>query len=354
MLAALAGLTLLLAATATTAELKVGDQAPPIKVAKWIKGSPPDLGRGNLNVVEFWATWCGPCKQSIPHITELAKKYKGQVNFTGISVWEEKEPKDDSYIDKVVKFVSEWGDKMNYNVAADGHEGTMAQTWMAAAGQNGIPTAFIIDKDGRIAWIGHPMEMDDVLAKVVAGTWDVKAAAEKARKAEEETARRMEMMAPLSKAVEAKDYKQAVIEIDKIIATQPEMEKQLGYAKFSYLAMSDEAAAQKYARRLLTGIAKNEPMLLNDIAWAIAGTESKFKKPDYKLAIEMAKRGVELTKEENAFVLDTLAYAYYKTGDKKNAIKYQEKAVAVVEKAGDTIPAATAKEIKDRLLMYKG
>ena len=50
----------------------------------------------------------------------------------------------------------------------------MAKNWMTAAGQEGIPTAFIVNKEGKIAWIGHPMEMDKPLEKIVAGTWDLK------------------------------------------------------------------------------------------------------------------------------------------------------------------------------------
>ena len=46
-----------------------------------------------------------------------------------------------------------------------------------AAGQNGIPTAFIINGDGQVAWIGHPMGMDEPLAEIVDGTWDISVAA---------------------------------------------------------------------------------------------------------------------------------------------------------------------------------
>ena len=113
----------------------------------------------------------------------MAHKYKGKVNFTGVSVWEVKDAKDNSYIDKVAEFVNDMGDKMDYNVAADGFERTMAKTWMEAAGQNGIPAAFVIDKSGKIVWIGHPMGgLDKVLDEVIAGTYDVKKAAELAEK----------------------------------------------------------------------------------------------------------------------------------------------------------------------------
>src|SRR4051812_3305632 len=60
------------AAQTTKATLFPGDPAPSIHVAKWLKGQPViDIKKGQFYVVEFWATWCGPCIQSIPHLTEL-------------------------------------------------------------------------------------------------------------------------------------------------------------------------------------------------------------------------------------------------------------------------------------------
>jgi thiol-disulfide isomerase/thioredoxin len=69
-------------------------------------------GKGKQTyVVEFWATWCGPCRVSIPHLTELQKKFKTQgVTFIGVS---------DETEDKVKPFVDKMGDKMDYTVAVD-------------------------------------------------------------------------------------------------------------------------------------------------------------------------------------------------------------------------------------------
>jgi tetratricopeptide (TPR) repeat protein/thiol-disulfide isomerase/thioredoxin len=159
--------------------LGVGDPAPKLDVKSFVKGEPiPTLEPGKLYVVEFWATWCGPCRVSIPHLTELQRKYKDKgVTFLGVSVWEHDQ-------DAVVPFVKSMGDKMEYSVAMDqvpeGEKGKMAETWMEAAGQSGIPTAFIV-REGKIAWIGHPMQLDQALAKTSAKEFDIQAAARQPR-----------------------------------------------------------------------------------------------------------------------------------------------------------------------------
>jgi thiol-disulfide isomerase/thioredoxin len=159
-----------------TKAASLGDPAAPLEIAEWIKGEPVDLAavKGKkIVVVEFWATWCGPCLTSIPHLTEMQKKFASRgVVFIGVS---------DESAAKVKPFVDKMGEKMDYTVALDRDRKT-SEGYMKAYGANGIPHAFIVDKEGRIAWQGHPMAgLDKALERMAANTFDL--GAEKKRDA---------------------------------------------------------------------------------------------------------------------------------------------------------------------------
>jgi len=120
-----------------------GKKPKEISAAGWFNSSGASLEKlkGKVVVVEFWATWCPPCRKAIPHMIELRKKLDAsQVEIIGLT----DEPKE-----KVEGFVKEMG--MNYTVGYGSTSG-------ADYGVNGIPHAFIVGPDGLIQWDGHPMD----------------------------------------------------------------------------------------------------------------------------------------------------------------------------------------------------
>lgn len=339
-------------ASAQTPTLKAGDVAPALQVKQWVKGEAvKGFAKNQVYVVEFWATWCGPCKASIPHLTELAKSHK-DVTFIGVSVWE-REP------EKVVPFVEEMGAKMDYHVAIDdvpegkkGDAGAMAQNWMKASGSGGIPTAFVVDKTGHIAWIGHPMRLEEPLDKIVAGTWDL--AKYQKEKAEDDAlaAASNELGKQLNKLVKGKekDLAGAIKAIEEAVAKTPRLEENFGFAKFRWLLETKEYdAGYAYATRLVDGVFKDKAEQLNGIAWTIVDPDNKaLEKRDLKLALKAALRANELTKGKEPNILDTLAKVCFDSGDSAKAIEYQTQAVELVKDNPEAL-----KDFQGRLDGYK-
>lgn len=223
-----------LAASSTMAQktLKIGDAAPEIKAAKWFKGAPvTSFEKGKIYVVEFWATWCGPCKASIPHITKLAHKYKGEIIFIGMDASEKAAPLKEN-IKLVDKFMLGMGEQMDYNVALDTEDKYMEKKWLSAAAQLSIPVAFIVDKNAKIAWIGHPMYMEEILDQIYEGKYDGKSYAEKfgaeqAKNAGITTARAKlaEVGKALTEAKKNKDDVKVIAECEALLVKYPELQK---------------------------------------------------------------------------------------------------------------------------------
>ena len=141
-----------------------GSPAPAFTVDSFVRGpESKTLELGKVHVIEFWATWCGPCVASMPHLTELQKQ-NPDVQFIGVAGFERGKDVADG-TKRVDDFVKAKGDAIGFAIAFDG-DGTMAKTWMTAAKRNSIPTSFVVGKDGNIAFIGSPnAELDAAVAK---------------------------------------------------------------------------------------------------------------------------------------------------------------------------------------------
>jgi len=135
-----------------------------------------DFEKGKAYIVEFWATWCPPCRASIPHLNETYGKFKDKgLIVIGQDCWE----RDES---EVAPFVKRWRQD-DVSCGADDKAGAKAgpngQDLMEAAGHDGISSAFLVDTKGAIAWIGHPMELkEEVIEDVLAGKTPVSKSAE--------------------------------------------------------------------------------------------------------------------------------------------------------------------------------
>ncbi len=296
---------------AASAGLKVGDAAPALSIKHWLKGDPIDLSKaapGQVYVVEFWATWCGPCVMGIPHMSELQDHFKSRnVTFVGIS---------DEKKETVEKFLAKGYDaRMRYGVAID-DEGKTNKAWMEAAGRNGIPCAFIV-KEGKVQWIGHPMEDMDMKIAELCG--------------DKEYVQRKEKLGALTRklmeSAQAEKWDavhEALVEYVKLEPKSMQHQLALYHVLLVKLDKSEGASAHGQAFVESTEDADG----LNALAWVIAKHDDFDGKRDMKLALSAAEKAMRLTKEEAVEVLDTYALVLAETGKLKDAVKYQEKAVA--------------------------
>lgn len=318
--------------------LKPGDAAPEL-IVNWIKGTPVQgFDKDMVYVVEFWATWCGPCKMAMPHLSELAKQYAGKVTFVGVNIWErgmENKPYE-SAMPVVKEFVENMGDKMGYNVAMDKNEKFMANNWMKAAGQNGIPSSFLI-KEGKIAWIGHPMELDKIIEQVLAGTFDIAAYQAEVQKKRAEEDRIMasykEMSAKVAKAVEAKDYTNAVAIIDNALPSlNPNLKSRANSLKFKTLISFDPDKAIVFCQEMKK-VDENAVFNIINIVLAEDGYPAKI----YQMVIDSINELRNDSRMNNAGGQVTinmcLAECYYKMKDKDNAVRFAQTGYDIAAKA---------------------
>lgn len=323
-----------------TLKLTVGDKAPAIDIQHWIKGNKvARFETGKVYVLEFWATWCGPCRAGMPHISEVQEKYK-DYGVTIIGVSDEDLPTVKGFLDK-----PDWAQKTRYTLATD-PDGSTAASYMEAALQNGIPTAFIIGKDSTVQWIGHPMGMDEPLDQIVKDQWDVKAFKSKFEadmKMEIELSKRS---STIRAAMKAKDWDTALTQFDELSRLFPE-DPMFKVEKFKILigGKNDPKSGYALGREIIASSTSN-PMVLNELAWHTVD-HADVKKRDFDFALEAALKADEASKHSNAAILDTLARVYFEKGDFQKAVETQKAAVA------NAAPGAMADELAKTLAKYQ-
>ena len=312
-------------AASTEPTLTIGDEAPPLKIASWALGDAVDgFQKDHIYVVEFWATWCGPCLASMPHVSKLQEEYRDRATFIGVS--SEDEETVTSFLDKVQDDETEkkWRDILTYRLAMDDGEET-TKSYTAAAKENGIPCAFVVGRDSRIEWIGHPMELDDVLAKVDAKSWDRDAF--KVAYQQQKASERLVEQAALAMrgAMQDGNWDSALAALDEALAAAPE---QLILEMWKMTALlkaqrHDEVLAQIKGMREKHA---DNAQLLNALAWEMV---TKFEKEhrDLDMALEIAERSNSLTDGMDPSVLDTLARVMFERGEVAKAIELQRKAI---------------------------
>ena len=360
---------------AAAADLDVGSPAPPLNIEKWLAGDPVVLADGkdkNIYVVEFWATWCGPCIRTIPHMTKIAKTFEKQgVKIIGVSIDGE------NTRSNVEPFVKKMGKRMDYIVAldrlpaeddakpedkkdegkdkdgegkdkdAEGKEPAKPkkdlatqQRYLEAAGAEGIPYAFVVGKDGKIAWHGHPMNGLDLKLAELVGDKDY---AERAKKIEQAWEK-------IRAAFDGEKFDEALAGLEEIQKLEPN--DSLNRIRYHVLLVGkkDVPAAAVIGARILKEV--DDAEALNEFSWGILTDEEFEGVRDTKLALDVAKKANGLTGGKDWSIVDTYARALFETGDKKGAIAEQKKSLVLAEEA--KVDKETMGNLKEALERYEG
>ncbi len=334
--------------------LTIGSNAPALDIEHWVQNGNGKFKpvtkfvNGKVYVVEFWATWCGPCIQSMPHLAKLQTEYADK-GVQLISISDEDLETVEKFLDRPVrapKKAQEEEEKEEkdakpktyreltsaYCLTTDPDQSSN-RDYMEAAAQQGIPTAFVVGKDGKIEWIGHPMEMDGPLAKVVDGTWD-RAAFQAEMKARQEAER---MMQEIQELAQAGKFDEAVAKIDGALskATEPQQTFQLRMIKMQLLlAGKKNEAAATLSESIFKELA-GKPEMVNGFAWNLFEmADQGGPRADEVLkqaVIACEKEVANAPREVKASLWDTTAHILNMQGDKEKALKLEEAAVEIAE-----------------------
>ena len=343
--------------------INLGDPAPPLRVREWIKGTPVQkFGKGKVYVIEFWATWCQPCIAAMPHLSELARQYEDRATIIGIDILENKS----TSLKKVKTFVDSMGTRMAYRVAAQ-DSSFMEVGWYKAFGEPAIPISFIVDGEGKLAWIGHPMDLNKILPRILNNKWDIKV-----ELAERKEAKRIEGLDD-SLSFELNMctgdfYKQDYIgKPDSVLLMISEMvkkEPQLKYAyltaahTFAALLKTDPAKAYEFGKELLIATSGDDDPPYTGIIENIIWYSDKINLPSgiYQLGAETYQARIDRIPYPKIYNMPKhykqMAEWYWLANDRSKAIEGMQKAIEALKSKKD-FSATDLSVLESRLSEFK-
>ncbi len=353
--------------------LNLGDPAPQLRVGEWLKGTPvSSFQKGRVYVIEFWATWCRGCIAALNHLSALATKYKNKVSVVGIDVYETKSISTNQ-LKAFVDSMTLWSE---YHLATDDNN-LMVAGWLEASGEknNGIPRTFVVDAQGRLAWIGYPKQLEEVLPKIIDSTWDI----------EKVSARRKELQ-HLSWLDKEAYYNLAqywgdprtgdpgkpdstLSLINKMVKSKPELRyaPYIAYSTFLALLKTDLPKAYNYGKEVIVTPTYEDPPY--DRIYGLIDTYSdKLNRPDINInKLPLSLKIYELGAEAYEAEIDNLPYPelvnisklYFKMAEMYWCANNKVKAIDAMQKAIEALKnkkGVSTKELADfksRLKQYK-
>lgn len=300
-----------------------GNSAPSLKVTKFVHGDAVDnFEPGQIYAIQFWATFCGTCRQTMPQFAKLQERYADDVTMIGVTTEDE---------ETVLEFLSQnakegktWSDLLTYRIALDDDRQTLA-AFRESDDENSLPFVAIIGRTGLVEWMGHPALITGPLKSIVEGDWDYELAREAMLsdiKGQESIDRHQHAIVT---AVNAGNYQEAVSFTDRMMKSLPNNRKILALKKQLLLDGKLYQHLDDVLEKLVE-VNHNDPLSLNGLAWEIAA-EMDIPNRNLDIALRAAKRASELTHDQDSSILETVARIYFERGNLVEAVRWQEKAV---------------------------
>ncbi|MBX4876526.1 TlpA family protein disulfide reductase [Rhizobium bangladeshense] len=139
-----------------TSNISIGSPAPSINVQHWLRGDPlSNFQLGKIYILDFFSTTCGYCGPVLSHLAQMQEEFSDMgVELIGVAANEEAETANEA-LAQVDKWVTKWLPNTKIRIGFD-HSGEMAKHWLLASLSFHLPQAFIVGRDGSIAFIGDP------------------------------------------------------------------------------------------------------------------------------------------------------------------------------------------------------
>lgn len=159
----------------------VGEPAHVLAPARYLYGEAwAGYEPGKIYLIEFTHTQCKPCREAIPHLTDLAKAFEGDLEVMSVySYYESDKKTEESYVKEIRALKALMGSRMEFTVAIDKRDRYNYRKWKGDGGA--FPYSFVVDRNGRIAWEGvlDVKEIAGVVGRLLAGKYDAMAERER-------------------------------------------------------------------------------------------------------------------------------------------------------------------------------
>lgn len=324
-----------------------GSKAPALPALTAIRGGelkewPP----GVITIVEFWASWCPNCRDRAFQVGDLERRHPGKVREVVIAT-PDRFGSSEEASRKLAGLAS--GEDTLGTIGWDS-EGSSRAEWLTPARLTWVPSAFVVNAEGVIAWIGHAGDAGEVVSGLLSGEWSIEDALRGYVPRFRDGEWRDDASQRYSRAIRSGTWEEMLQALDDLDLYDPGVAGGTAAESVRWMVGNARSRALPLALVLEKAVWDQDARLLNDTAWYLLNATDP-SDDEIAVARRMAERASERSGREDGLIEDTLALSLYLSGERELAIKAQERAIRLIESGPTDSPGAIT-ELRERLRMY--